>query len=88
VLFFSWVHRRFEPMKAHASDAWREPTIGCTKLLDAMDGKADRRDTRASNCTKRVSTAGRTHTNGGTKTLIVGIPTATGMITTTTGDSL
>ena len=70
-------------MKADASDAWRKPTISCTKLVNTMDGKANRRNTRATNCAKRASGAGLTNTSGGTKTIVVGILIATGMITTT-----
>ena len=60
--FFSWVHRLFGPMKADVSDAWRKPTINCTKPVDTMDGKANRRNTRATNCAKRASGAGVTNT--------------------------
>ena len=75
-------------MKAAASDAWRGPTIVYTKLPNTMDGKAGRRNAHGTNCTKRVSTAGRTPTDGGMKTIIVGIPNEIGTITTTTGGKL
>lgn len=63
--------------------AFPGPIIVFMKLLNIMDAKAARPITLAINFTKPARIAIRAITAGGMKTVTVGAPTATGMITTT-----
>ena len=74
-------------MKDARSDSEKR-TTGCTKPQSIMAGTASRQSAHGTNCTKRVSTAGRTPTDGGTKTVTAGTPNGIGTITTTTGGKL
>ena len=72
-------------MSVIASGASQKLIIGCMRRPNITGGRADKQQTRGSNCTKHASIAGHTHTDGGMKTDVVGIQTATGMNTTMTG---
>jgi hypothetical protein len=66
-----------------ASGGWREPITGCMKRSSTMALTAGKPNAGAKSCTKHASGAGTATIVGGTNMSIGGIPTATGMITTT-----